>query len=459
MGSTHWFHDTGMNGPSRRAVLFFAELFFLLFPLTVSAHFYSYYGLGSRATAMGGAYTALANDSSAAYYNPAALSACGGGRLELVTFSAIPGLKADFEGRFWEDKAEEWGLSSVSELEKEVTGVNQLYEVGFGIAMPLWRTPLLRNIYYGMQAHFPLPDYAARFIFIDNTDPIVLDYTNITHKFNIVIGTAFDITGIFNSLADKDIPKVSIGIGVIAFVDGEGVMRVDPTHLNLALPYDFVITGGFYTQPFEFFFSDFLESIKFGVAYRPGLGVDLDLNLNLMEVISGSFRSFDLYSPTQWSASLGFDPIENLTVGYELELYEWSEFKPSFVEMEEGDPLGVIFTPFEFDSFVMNDIWVNRIGAEYTLKESYKIRGGYYFRPSPLPDRPDPEGITNILDSDGHVFSLGFGFTFKESLEVDVHTQWRHHVDRTIHKENGGSHTFGGNVWNLGLTLSRCFEE
>jgi len=407
---------------------------------------------------MGGAYTALANDSSAAYYNPAALSACGGGRLELVSFGTVSNLDVGLQGSFWQEKAQEWGLTTVGELEDEVANVNELNEIGFGIAMPLWKTPLLRNIYYGMQIHLPLPDYAARFMFIDNTDPFVLEYTNVAHKLNIILGAGFDVTGIFNSIADKQIPKISFGFGLIAFVDGDGILRVGPTHIDLALPYDLVVTGGVYTQPFEYFFSDFLESVKFGVAYRPGMQTDVNLDINMMG-LEGSFASYDLYTPTQWSFSIGFDPIKNLTVGYELGLYKWSEFQPSYVEIAEGDPISALFPPFDFDSFSANDIWVNRIGAEYTLGNKYKLRGGYYFRPSPLPDQPDTDGITNLLDSDTHVFSLGFGFVFQESLTVDLHAQYRMLAERTVEKAAGYSHRLGGSVWNFGLTMSRCFEE
>lgn len=449
-----------VNNMKKNIILSISALTLLvLAPLTAArAHFYSYYGLGSRATAMGGAYTALANDSSAAYYNPAALSSCGGGRLELVSFGTVSNLDVGFQGNFWEEKAREWGLDTIDQLEEKVAGVNELMAGGFGIAMPLWKTPLLRNIYYGMQAHFPFPDYAVRFMFIDNSDPMALEYTNIAHKFSVVLGTAFDVTGIFNSLADKDIPKFSFGFGLIAFVDGEGIMRVGPTRVDLALPYDFVITAGLYTQPFEYFYSDVLESIKIGVAYRPGLRLDLSFDLNMMG-LEGSFASYDLYTPTQWSFSVGFNPFEKLTVGYELGLYRWSEFRPSYIEMAEEDPLRAIFPPFDFDTFTTNDIWVNRFGAEYTLGKSYNVRGGYYYRPSPLPDLPDPEGVTNLLDSDNHVFSLGFGFLFKESIAVDLHAQFRYLVDRTIRKDDGSSRSFGGNVWNLGFTMSRCFEE
>ena len=247
-----------MDSMKKNIILNISALALLvLAPLTARAHYYSYYGLGSRATAMGGAYTALANDSSAAYYNPAALSACGGGRLELVSFGTVSNLDVGLQGSFWQEKAQEWGLTTVGELEDEVANVNELNEIGFGIAMPLWKTPLLRNIYYGMQIHLPLPDYAARFMFIDNTDPFVLEYTNVAHKLNIILGAGFDVTGIFNSIADKQIPKISFGFGLIAFVDGDGILRVGPTHIDLALPYDLVVTGGVYTQPFEYFFSDF----------------------------------------------------------------------------------------------------------------------------------------------------------------------------------------------------------
>src|SRR5262249_40926334 len=56
-----------------------------------------------------------------------------------------------------------------------------------------------------------------------------------------------------------------------------------------------------------------------------------------------------------------------------------------------------------------------RAGLEWTPVWFFALRGGYNFRPTPLPVQTSG---TNFLDSDTHNISLGFGFQFRDPLQV-----------------------------------------
>ncbi|UCD84001.1 MAG: hypothetical protein JSU92_12040 [Deltaproteobacteria bacterium] len=64
-------------------------LFTLISPPNVRATFYNVYGLGSRAIAMGGAYVAASNDTTALFYNPATLTECGTLKAELMVMRSF----------------------------------------------------------------------------------------------------------------------------------------------------------------------------------------------------------------------------------------------------------------------------------------------------------------------------------------------------------------------------------
>jgi long-chain fatty acid transport protein len=431
---------------------------FLLLMMSVGnarAGYYSIYGLGSRASAMGGAYVALANDPSASYYNPGALSECGDGKLEMIvmrTFSQLNVKLNDVNGALL-SQAQAKGFSNLQEYQNWAKNVSELTILGLGLAMPIWKSPLLKNVEFGMSFQAPL-SWAARFYFVDSKDPIFLEYFNQAQKFNIVGGMSYDIDGIFKTLGDMDIPGVSVGFGVNAFVDGNGTMKMMPTDFKLWLPYDYAIIGGVLLQPFQHFSNRILRDLKLGVSYHQPVWLDITFDLGIGP-ITGQFSSYDLYFPGELSFGMGVLPLSNLAIEYDLVKVDWSDYKPPFTYAPEGSPIsGLMGDPFDWDHFKLNDIWVHRIGAEYTLAKDYNFRLGYSFRPTPLPGAMTR--YANIIDNDTNVISFGLGYNFT-GLTVNLHAQARMMADRTIQK-SGNSIEAGGNVWSTGLTLSRNFQ-
>src|SRR5205807_7068346 len=51
----------------------------------------------------------------------------------------------------------------------------------------------------------------------------------------------------------------------------------------------------------------------------------------------------------------------------------------------------------------------------WNFVDDWAIRGGYFFRPSPLPKQ---DGFTNYLDNDVHGFSAGIAWTAPDYLEI-----------------------------------------
>jgi len=424
------------------------------------ATFFDYYGFGSRATGMGSAFTALAEDSSAMYYNPAALTECGSGRYELIGMSTVSSPSVSLRGG-WEEAIASREVNNTRQLEEKIEGLNELSMLGAGIVLPVWKDKLFRNIYAGLGVVAPLPDYIIRLQYYNHNDPVFLDYTNITHKIAILLGLGIDIDGLVDSYARRKIPAISLGLTLNTCVDVDARMTNNPTFFELAIPYDFALIAGLYTQPLETITdNEVLESLKIGLTYRQELVLDLALGVSLIGY-EGTVLGYDLYNPEQWSFGVGITPIQDLTVGYTIEKFAWSTFNPPYILVDpDSDQFIIDMFREEYAWITFKDIWVNRIGVEYTMAESYKFRGGYFFRPSPVPEQT---GSTNFLDSDTHVISAGIGYIF-EGLTLDLHVQYRHLVEQRTDKLGdsglltGDSFTVGGAVWNLGLSVSRSFR-
>ena len=109
-----------------------------------------------------------------------------------------------------------------------------------------------------------------------------------------------------------------------------------------------------------------------------------------------------------------------------------------------------------------------RIGFESIKSHGlwdFAFRLGYGFEPSPVPDQT---GITNFVDSDKHVISVGFGLSkaFKDAalngpVSLDVHYQLIQFEARNVRKDNpadfiGDYQSFGA-IHGVGATMGVQF--
>ncbi|WP_277657110.1 OmpP1/FadL family transporter [Seleniivibrio woodruffii] len=115
------------------------------------------------------------------------------------------------------------------------------------------------------------------------------------------------------------------------------------------------------------------------------------------------------------------------------------------------------------------DTWQYRLGAEYKLNDRVDLRAGYYYDPTVV-----PEDTFDVLwpDSDKHVFSGGVGVHFKR---VDIDTVIQYILIKEVSVASGASHnlddsysrpgmheadvaaTAGGHIWSFGVTVSYKF--
>ncbi|UCD83999.1 MAG: hypothetical protein JSU92_12030 [Deltaproteobacteria bacterium] len=490
----------------KRIMVFFLSLILLILINITNAWahgVHNIYGFGSRAIAMGGTHTALANDSSATYYNAAALTECEQGVLELGLMRSFSNLNLSLSGD-WDALSTMTGLD-IDELEAKYEDVDELTMISMSMAVPMWKSPSDKPLAsMGFALSTPL-EYAVRFYFIDPKEPMFLEYTNIANKINIMFASGLDVAGVLDHLADIEIPGVSLGIGVNAFFNGDGLMEAPPMQMSLEMPFDYGLIAGILIKPFQTLIEDeILESIKLGVSYSQDIKMNMDFTMDLMGMTSG-FSSYDLWNIEQWRFGLGINPLEHLTVGIDATRFTWSDYKPPYMEMGEGPFKDLMGVDFEFEEF--KNIWVYRVGMEYgLLNDSLKVRGGYYNRPSPVPDQTQVTDISsnvapgetisevnylknlhdyvflgsNIVDCDTHGISLGVGYSFTDTISADIHFQYRILKERKMVKEVDEEHqewedeinnhfdydededfnatlTGGGGTWNTGMTLSLSF--
>ena len=342
-------------------------------------------GMGARAMGMGGAYTAVADDVSATYYNPAGLA-------------QIHGHQAHFEYLFVSPRV----------YVREGAGPEHLYLDKWtkapmaGIVVDLSRAiKVSRQIVVAWSAYFP---------------------DNLKSVYKVRYGNQYDpyfpLYG--DSSADQPIcmiacgalevfPWLLIGGGINLQIHGEYVrmeVAVDTRGNPVPEASSAVMDVTTEIHPLAGILLKPLDRLRVGFAWRRRVefivagGMHMQTNLYL-----GPDRIIPIpipltvyaqghYRPEQFSLGASWRPRRNLLLAADVTYYRWHPYS------DEG--ANTLDPP-------MKDIWVPRVGLEYgILGNLLMLRAGYSYQESPL--RQQREGAPyNLLDNDVHTVALGTG--------------------------------------------------
>ena len=408
------------------------------------------YGFGARAMAMGNAYTALAADPSANYYNPAGLAMTDRVQIDAGYLYTSPALSMD--GRDQEVDASN-GLMAGILVPGDFGPVRVAF--GLGVFLPDSRISRVRA----------LPQFQPRFVMLDNRPQRLFISAN---------------------LAVMPYPGLSIGGGVSFVTDTHGGVQIEGTLfpeadralLRTTVDVDFQTVrypeAGVTWAP--------RPDLRIGVVYRGEVKVELDITASVSgeirellgaKPLSGSFdvSSFNtnLFSPQQVFFGVAWEPVAGTTVAMDFGWLDWSSFPSDTAtvtidfQLDLVDTTGLVPDSVAPEDPGFHDIFTLRLGAEHTIPTldwlDVTLRGGYAFEPTPVPDQP---GGTSYVDTDKHLFTLGAGLGFLDPMadgaprpiQVDLSFQWFHYVPRTIEKASPadliGDFTAEGHVWSLG---------
>jgi long-chain fatty acid transport protein len=220
-------------------------------------------------------------------------------------------------------------------------------------------------------------------------------------------------------------PRLSLAVG-INYVYSDFKMRrvIDPNQiigLPLGISPGKITLEGFddswgYNLGLLFHLS---ERWKLGVSYRSKVKLEFDghAHYRLPPVLDA------LYPPTDISPRIELPPLASANIS--AQLWEkwtfatgvlwtgWSvydELAPKFRDS--------LFVPPSMKSSPQdwNDAMTFQFGVQYQLNPIWVLRGGYMFDQSPVPERTLSPMVP---DADGHLLSLGIGYT-KNKFTIDL---------------------------------------
>ncbi len=424
----------------------FPFLLLSLIPLSSKAGNVDTFGIGAKATALGGAFSAYADDPFAVYYNPAGLT-----QIERPTFSLgfevlNPKLKVhNFEAVDGDgNRVEPYGISFSDSSDNFVVP-------HFGFATHLWN-----NVYFGIAAYVP---YGLHIKWNSSPSRNPASYNGFE---------SYYVRGVVTpTMAIKLTDRLSAGFGVSFGRSDAGTQRRIYTPSIPSL-HGRVIKGDLH--------DDLNVSFNFGLLYKPydNFSVGLTYRSKTNTDFEGTVEvkgvdkvgaSTKIDHPEQLQLGLKYSPNKRLTLTTDFVWTRWSTVKDYTVKFDRP-LLGKREEYFPRD---WKDTRQIRLGIEYKWNEILTLRGGYFYDPSPIPDH-----TFDLLwpDADKKTYSLGAGLNFGR-LKIDTVLQY---VVAEYKREVGGesenlnnsytgvngnpgsvSMSADGHVWGYGVTVSYSF--
>ncbi|MEM6790691.1 MAG: hypothetical protein AAF715_24445 [Myxococcota bacterium] len=377
------------------------------------------YGFGSRGAAMAGAMAADASDFSAGYYNPAGLAQADGIEVALGYMYNHQRLRID-------------GVD---------TQVDDVHGLVGGVVAP----GRLFGIPFGFSVGLHLPDDGVSYLRARRQGVPRWE----------LYDTRAQLLSLFAGAAIRPWPFLAVGggIGYLSSTRGDFGIRgradaLRPFDSELEHEVDADLTAVRFPHAGVRLLWDGWGAL--GVTYRGQSNLDLQLDALLDGVVS--FAGIDIpllydleaktiaaFTPQQLAMGVSFTHFEGVTLNVDVTWMDWSAYLSPTAEIAASldldppidlpielpeEPAPTVPIPPRF-----RDTWVPRVGLEVrqigagTRRVVHgrdrplfelPLRAGYAFEASPVPPQT---GVTNLVDTDRHVFSVGFGAILNRPVE------------------------------------------
>jgi len=414
------------------------------------------YGFSPRTIALGGAFTGIADDFGAAYYNPGGL--IQGDKNEVGLGYMLTGDQLEVE--------------SSKGVKPELDSTKGII---FGFKMPIpfggW---LERRLFFGFSCFFP----EGVLLSIEVPYPTEPQY--------LLLQNSGRMISLVPTLTVRLANGLGIGGGAQLFDNTSGQIKAtaDPygnivADVGEELTFSYAPLFGVFIDPGYAFYM--FEGLRLGFVWRDSFYTRYKFPVNTFigdVPLTASFNAISLYMPEQYVFGISYQLSERFLTAFDVAYNKWSEFPDPNLEIDVEMAIPILPITFQDSEKIepdLHDTITLRTGLEITpyKRESMDLvaRAGYFYDPSPVPTQ---SRTTNYLDTDRHVFSAGsgvkvrkmFGFFLKNPFAIDVAFQYQHLVKRTHKKYNWVESTnpgypeitLSGSLWCVALTYTLWYD-
>ena len=391
---------------------------------------------GHKSIGMGGAFTAVCSDASAVYYNPAGITT-------LIGYNFMTGFSAIMPSVSLQTTAE----SNIDQISQISTPIQFYYTKQLSHK---FTAGLSVNNQFGSSASFE-DDWQGKFI---------------------VQSIGLATTMIQPTLAWRIDDRLSLGGGLVYTMGNFNYNKAIPVNTANSSYGKASLSGsgsalGYNIGAYYIVYNSenpMLESnISLGFSYRSSIALGLDDGQatfsDIPSSLSSTFPALSGFSssltlPAAFNSGMYIKMLnsDNKSFGLVFELGKtfWSSY----------DTLKFDFTNPETPDVVQvknwKDAFVYRFGIEYSYYERYYIRAGMYLDNSPIPaGYVSPE----LPDNDHIGYTLGFGYSVNEQLQIDLSYLTSSILMRGSLDEAGFEALYNRKVRVLGLGICYRFDK
>lgn len=363
------------------------------------------FGVGARAISMGGAYSAVGDDYTASFWNPAALAQIR--RFEIT--GGLSHLSRDNSVSFSE-------LSTNDEL-----SFTKLNEIGFAYPVPTYRGSLVFSFGYNRIKTFgsnfalsnvfnSLPDDSVSQSWKEREDGALNNWT---------IAGAVDLS-----------PNMSAGIGInfwsgdndykftLKEEDTENIWQENDWRFDDIILSEFsgfnVTLGALYRLNSNLNLSATIATpttltVKEQWETRDKVTFDIDENIDDENFKENGVTEYKIRSPFTFTAGASMNLIGLLMVSGQIEYNDWKQLSyrtdPPIDGVTQDEANDEIAELYQATQRI-------RLGAELTLPgTATQVRAGYFLDPSPF---------INDTASDREYYSAGLGLLLDKQIKLDL---------------------------------------
>ncbi len=339
---------------------------------------------GTAAMAQGNAFVAEASDASAVFYNPAGLNQLKQVQVYQGSFFNYP--DREYSGGGLDSQTNHRLYRSLSAY--VAIPVHDRVALGFGFFSP-----------FGMGTVWS-PTWAGRYlttfssIKTYNLNPVI----SVKVLENLSLAAGYDV--MWSKVRLKR--KIPVVIGGKAFADGETEITGEGSGsgFNLGLHYEPV------------------SGVKLGVAYRSQIKVNHSgaFSTSLPVPLGGGPASpgtASIVFPPSLTAGIAYSRFKPFTFEFDTTWTGWSSYDKLKVNLDNPVPVNGLPSTTICIPKNWHDTWAFRFGASYEVNDWMKLRAGYIYDLTPVPDSSfEPQ----VPDSNRHIFTVGqdlkiWGFT------------------------------------------------
>jgi len=356
---------------------------------------------GARAMGMGGAFTAVADDPSAMYFNGAGLTQLSGWNFMAGTSFIAP--NSEFRGIYPD-------VTSYKTTAQTFVIPNGYATYGAGD----WAVGLAFNVPFGLGTEWPT-DWPGRYLAL-KTDVRAFTITGegaykVMDNLSVSVGLVFSFATV--TITQK-IPYATDPTHPILF-NGDALISLDGKD-NSAFGYNF----GILYKP--------ISKLSLGASFHSQIKYNFTGTATTTAVSQLAFETFpagnigaNLTTPFNLTFGAAYDVIPELKLSADFQYVGWSSYDTLTIDFAN---VPRVASPRLYDNS-----YIIRFGADYKLNNALSFQGGIYYDKNPVkpqylnPSLPDANRICFSLGANYKVtsnFTAAVSYLFIRSSELTI---------------------------------------